>query len=77
MEARSQVKIDRQATPANTPSRPWEDSAALSEDHSDESLAAYQFQFPSPRIRINADFAAYAHRVLHPPAAPCARLCWS
>ena len=39
----------------------WETSTgALPDDHTPEDLAAYQFQFESPRIRIHADFAEYA-----------------
>ena len=61
VEAKSQVRIDRQATPAATTSRPWEESAvALAGDRSGEGLGAHQFQFPSPRIRINREFAGYA-----------------
>jgi transglutaminase-like putative cysteine protease len=40
---------------------PWEESAQmLAEDHSEEALMAYQFQFESPRIRTRPEFAAYA-----------------
>jgi len=61
VEAKSQVKIDRQAISATSLSRPWEESArSLAEDRSDEGLAAYQFQFASPRVRLNQEFASYA-----------------
>jgi transglutaminase-like putative cysteine protease len=46
---------------------PWEDSASmLAEDHTPEGLDAYQYQFESPRIRVNPDFAAYAHESFTP-----------
>jgi transglutaminase-like putative cysteine protease len=61
VEARSQVRIDRQTISPSSNSRPWEDSARpLAKDHSDAGLAAYQFQFASPRVRLNQEFAAYA-----------------
>jgi transglutaminase-like putative cysteine protease len=42
-------------------SLPWEESTLrLRDDHTPEGLDAYQYQFESPRIRINKDFAAYA-----------------
>lgn len=60
VEAKSQVSIDQPAIPPVT-SRPWEESAKpLAKDRSDEGLAAFQFQFASPRIRLNEEFAAYA-----------------
>jgi transglutaminase-like putative cysteine protease len=61
VEARSQVNVDRQPASSASLSLPWEESARpLAEDHTDEGLAAYQFQFASPRIRLNQNFAAYA-----------------
>ena len=60
VESRSEVVVggetrDRASTLA------WEASArALTEDQSAEALAAYQFQFESPRIRLRPEFAAYA-----------------
>jgi transglutaminase-like putative cysteine protease len=61
VEAKSQVKIDRQPISPATLSRPWEESTrSLAKDHSDEVLGAYQFQFASPRVRLNREFAAYA-----------------
>ncbi len=42
-------------------SSPWEQSALpLAADHSVEALDAYQYQFESPRIRLQSDYAAYA-----------------
>lgn len=61
VEAKSQVNVDRQSIASRDPSRPWEESARpLAEDHGGEALAASQFQFASPRIRLNQDFAGYA-----------------
>ncbi len=45
----------------------WEESAReLRDDHTPEALAAYQFQFESPRIRIRAEFAEYARESFAP-----------
>ena len=61
VEARSRIEIDRKPIPAAAVSLPWEESAKpLAADLSEEGLAAYQFQFPSPRIRLNQEFAVYA-----------------
>jgi len=61
VEAKSKVKIDGQTSPAPGLSRPWEESAgSLAADRSEEGLAAYQFQFASPRVRLNKEFASYA-----------------
>jgi transglutaminase-like putative cysteine protease len=61
VEARSEVMIADDATPWPQHSPPWEEVAAsLQWDHSLSGLDAYQFEFESPRIRIRADFAAYA-----------------
>src|ERR1700734_214163 len=61
VEAKSQVEIVRQPTSPAGLSRRWEESTrSLAKDHSDEVLGAYQFQFASPRERINREFAAYA-----------------
>jgi transglutaminase-like putative cysteine protease len=61
VEAKSQVNVDKEPFALESPSRPWEESARpLAGDHSDEGLAAYQFQFASPRVRLNQEFAAYA-----------------
>jgi transglutaminase-like putative cysteine protease len=41
--------------------RPWEDSTLpLADDHSPEGLSAYQYQFESPRIQMQPDYAEYA-----------------
>lgn len=61
VEAHSEVEINgsRAAWPEH--SLPWEDAVELlPEDRSAEGLEAYQFRFESPRIRANAEFAAYA-----------------
>jgi transglutaminase-like putative cysteine protease len=61
VEAKSQVIVDKQPVASESLSRPWEESTSpLAEDHSDEGLAAYQFQFASPRVRLNQEFAMYA-----------------
>ena len=61
VEAKSKVKIDGQTILAPGFSRPWEESAgSLAEDRCEEGLAAYQFQFASPRVRLNKEFASYA-----------------
>lgn len=61
VEAKSQVEIERPPISQTTLSRPWEESASpLAKDLSHEGLAAYQFQFASPRIRLNQEFAVYA-----------------
>jgi len=61
VEAKSHVKIDRPPISQGSFSRPWEESARpLAKDLSDEGLAAYQFQFASPRVRLNQEFAGYA-----------------
>ncbi len=59
VEARSEVSVQSDA--AQQATLPWEESALpLAQDHSPEGLAAYQFQFESPRIRLRPQFAAYA-----------------
>jgi transglutaminase-like putative cysteine protease len=61
VEAKSQVRVDRQPISPSELSRPWEVSAGpLADGFGDEGLAAYQFQFASPRVRLNQEFAAYA-----------------
>jgi transglutaminase-like putative cysteine protease len=59
VEARSSVIV---TPPAKTQdSIAWEEAAALlSVDQSEAGLAAYQFGFESPRIRVRPEFAAYA-----------------
>ena len=60
VESRSQVVVDEPASRQHV-SLPWERSARpLADDHSPEAIAAYQFQFESPRIRRRPEFAAYA-----------------
>jgi len=67
VEARSEVVVDRRATPLSDHSSPWEDVAkALSQHRSAESLEAYQFIFESPRIRPSAQLAAYASQSFTP-----------
>jgi transglutaminase-like putative cysteine protease len=61
VEAKSQVEINSQLNSATSLSLPWEESArSLTQDLSEEGLAAYQFQFASPRVRLNQEFASYA-----------------
>jgi transglutaminase-like putative cysteine protease len=61
VEATSQVKIDNRSRSAAGISRPWEESAkSLAQDRSNEGLTAHQFQFASPRVRLNREFASYA-----------------
>jgi len=61
VEAKSQVEIDSPTTSVTRPSLPWEESAkSLGQDRSDEGLTAHQFQFASPRVRLNQEFASYA-----------------
>lgn len=71
IEARSLVTIDEEsAWPRQTMA--WDDAVQLlAEDRSDSSLEALQFIFESPRIRPNADFAAYA-ALSFPPGRPMA-----
>lgn len=59
VEARSEV-VRADNSPAEL-SSPWEASTGpLATDHTPEGLAAYQFQFESPRVRIRPEFGAYA-----------------
>lgn len=61
VEAKSEVVVNGRADLTVPSSLPWEESArSLALDHSPEGLAAYQFQFESPRIRLRPEFAAYA-----------------
>ena len=59
VESRSEVTVeDVEEKPV---SLPWEESAEpLARDYSPEALAAFQFQFESPRVRRRPEFAAYA-----------------
>jgi transglutaminase-like putative cysteine protease len=61
VEARSEVIMNGNETPALQQSLPWEDAARLlPNDHSPEGLEAYQFGLESPRIRVRPEFASYA-----------------
>ncbi len=61
VEARSEVKIEENATPLPQHSFPWEEAARLlPDDYSPAGLEAYQFGFESPRIRVRQEFASYA-----------------
>ncbi|MGI4828174.1 MAG: transglutaminase family protein [Janthinobacterium lividum] len=61
VEARSEVVVRPDADANAVTSPPWEESTrSLGQDHSPEALAAYQFQFESPRIRLRPQYAAYA-----------------
>lgn len=70
VEARSEVVIDQEVCSTPETSMPWEQAArAVAQDHHAASLEAYQFVFDSPRIRPNAQFAAYAAPSF-PPGRP-------
>jgi transglutaminase-like putative cysteine protease len=61
VESRSEVIMERNATPWPQQSLNWEAAARLlPDDHSPEGLEAYQFGFESPRIRMRPEFASYA-----------------
>jgi transglutaminase-like putative cysteine protease len=61
VEARSEVKIEGNGGPPTKESLSWEEVArALPKDDSPDGLEAFQFVFESPRIRMQAEFAAYA-----------------
>lgn len=61
VESRSQVVVQPRFPQTQTSPLAWECSAkALAKDHSPDALAASQFQFESPRIRIRPEFAEYA-----------------
>jgi transglutaminase-like putative cysteine protease len=67
VEARSEVRLDGNATPWPQWSLPWEEAArSLPNDHTPTGLEAYQFVFESPRIRIRPEFAAYAFQSFTP-----------
>jgi transglutaminase-like putative cysteine protease len=60
VESRSDV-LRTSGTTLDSQRSPWEESSLLlADDHSPAGLDAYQYQFESPRIRINSEFAAYA-----------------
>jgi transglutaminase-like putative cysteine protease len=59
VEARSAVTVTPPAK--SNDSIPWEEAAALLPvDQTEDGLAAYQFGFESPRIRVHPEFAEYA-----------------
>lgn len=61
VEARSEVTIESNGPTPSKDSLSWEEVArALPKDDSPAGLEAYQFAFESPRIRMQAEFAAYA-----------------
>jgi len=61
VEARSKVTMESAQTALPDDSLPWEYAVRLlNEDRSPEVLAACQFRFESPRIRLRSEFAAYA-----------------
>ncbi len=61
VEARSEVKIEKNSARWPQQSLPWEETAlSLPGDHSPAGLKAYQFAFESPRIRARPEFADYA-----------------
>ena len=61
VESLSEVLRSGGEKPDPQASLPWEESTMpLSQDHTPEGLDAYQYQFESPRIRIQPNFAAYA-----------------
>jgi transglutaminase-like putative cysteine protease len=61
VEARSEVIMERNATPWPQLPLPWEEAArSVPNDHSPAGLEAYQFGFESPRIRVRPEFASYA-----------------
>jgi transglutaminase-like putative cysteine protease len=61
VEARSEVIMEQNAAPLPSQPLPWEEAARmLQEDHDPEALAAFQFRFESPRIRLRPEFASYA-----------------
>jgi transglutaminase-like putative cysteine protease len=67
VEARSEVSLDngKPLVPENSP--PWEQVAqAVPEEHGAAALAAYQFEFESPRIRPSEEFAKYAGKSFTP-----------
>lgn len=67
VEARSQVTVEGEAIAWPDRSPAWEDVArSLPRDRSREGLDAFQFVFESPRIRGNAELAAYAYRSFTP-----------
>jgi len=67
VEARSEVTLDggRAVVPTHSPA--WEDVVrTLPEDRSAASIAAYQFEFESPRIKASEELARYASKSFLP-----------
>lgn len=65
VESRSEVTVDPGLNPPA--SLAWEESTEpLAHDLRPEALAAFQFQFESPRIRKRPEFAAYAQESFTP-----------
>lgn len=61
VESRSELLVSPTPTDPTPTSLPWEDSAGnLAPFQTPQALAASQFQFESPRIRLRPEFAAYA-----------------
>lgn len=61
LEAYSEVILDGQKAAWPTAAPSWDEIVkGLPSDKSPSGLDAYQFVFESPRVRPNADFAAYA-----------------
>jgi transglutaminase-like putative cysteine protease len=61
VEARSRVVVSKTAGAIPQSSPPWEQVVqTLDKNPSPEALDALQFRFESPRIRLRAEFAAYA-----------------
>lgn len=67
VESRSEVERSTGAPTGVADRMPWEESTGkLAQDYSTEGLDAFQYQFESPRIRINPEFAAYARESFTP-----------
>ena len=61
VEARSEVAVDGELRHRTPDTPPWEQAVAASTSNRDrEALDAFQYQFDSPRIRTQPDYAAYA-----------------
>jgi transglutaminase-like putative cysteine protease len=61
VEAASKVIVEQNAAPLAPSSLPWEEAAgSIPNDRTPTGLAAYDFGFESPRIRIRPEFADYA-----------------
>jgi transglutaminase-like putative cysteine protease len=66
VESISEVRRHTPSNPHPLKSLPWEESTRLTEDHSPAGRDAGQYQFESPRIRIQDFFAAYARESFTP-----------